>query len=77
MIKKITGSIAILAIAALTAFNVNMNSQENGLSDISLENAEALANEYIYIYCTGYPVPLVCFWYDGQPMAAGYATVYI
>ena len=77
MKRKILGSIAVFAIAALTAFNVNMNSQENGLSDISLDNVEALASEYIYIHCTGYPVPLVCFWYNGQPMAAGYATVYI
>ena len=43
--NKVLGSIAVLAIAALTAFNVNMNSQENGLSDVSLDNVEALANE--------------------------------
>jgi len=46
MKKKILGSIAVLAIAALTAFNVSINSQENGLSDISLNNVEALASEH-------------------------------
>jgi hypothetical protein len=45
MKKKIFGFIAVLAIAALAAFNVNVNSQENGLSDISMENIEALASE--------------------------------
>lgn len=43
--KKIFGSIAVLAIAALTAFNVNINTRENGFSDVSLENMEALAGE--------------------------------
>ncbi|MDR2916482.1 MAG: hypothetical protein LBV74_16920 [Tannerella sp.] len=43
--KKIFGSIAVLAIAAMAAFNVNVNSQDNGLSYISLDNAEALASE--------------------------------
>ena len=45
MNKKVIGSIAVLAIAAMTAFNVNVNTQENGLSDISLDNVEALASE--------------------------------
>ena len=43
--KKIFGSIAVLAIAALAAFNVNINTQEDGLSDVSLNNVEALASE--------------------------------
>jgi len=51
MKKKIFGSIAVLAIAIMTAFNVNINSQGSGLSDISLENVEALANEYETDYC--------------------------
>lgn len=41
--KKIFGSIAVLAIAAMAAFNVNINTQEECLSDILLENVEALA----------------------------------
>ena len=45
MRKKVLGSLAVLSIAAMTAFNVNMNSQENGLSDVSLANVEALAFE--------------------------------
>ena len=47
MKHKVIGSIAVLAIAALTAFNVNINTQENGLSDISLDNVEALATEQL------------------------------
>ena len=51
MKRKILGSIAVLAIAALTAFNVNINTQENGLSDISLDNVEALATEQLSSTC--------------------------
>ena len=43
--KKILGIFAALAIAVVTAFNVNINSQEKGLSDVSLANVEALAQE--------------------------------
>ncbi len=52
--KKIFGSIAVLAIAAMAAFNVNVNTQENGLSDISLDNVEALADEINPINCIYY-----------------------
>jgi hypothetical protein len=43
MKKYIISGIAVLAIAAVAAWNVSMNSQKNGLSDISLANLEALA----------------------------------
>ena len=43
--KKIFGSITVLAIAAMVAFNVNINSQEKVLSEVSLANIEALADE--------------------------------
>jgi hypothetical protein len=43
MKNKIFGSIAILAIAAIAAFNMNINA--NGLSEVSLSNVEALASE--------------------------------
>jgi hypothetical protein len=43
--KKLFGSIAVLAIAAMAAFNMNINADENGLSNVSLDNVEALANE--------------------------------
>ncbi|MDR1524069.1 MAG: NVEALA domain-containing protein [Tannerella sp.] len=43
--KRIFALIVVLAIAGLAAFNVNVNKQKNGLSDISLENIEALAGE--------------------------------
>ncbi|MDR2913987.1 MAG: NVEALA domain-containing protein [Tannerella sp.] len=49
--KFFFGSIAVLAIAALTAFNVNVNSQEDGLSDVSLDNIEALAQESGRVTC--------------------------
>ena len=43
MKRKILGGIAILAIAAVAALNVNLGNQGNWLSDISLANVEALA----------------------------------
>jgi hypothetical protein len=46
MKKRILGGIAVLAIAAVAAINVNMSSQsENLLSDLALANVEALAQE--------------------------------
>ena len=45
MRKKIFGSIAILAIAAVAAWNVNLISKNSPLSDIMLANVEALAQE--------------------------------
>jgi hypothetical protein len=45
MKKKILGGIALLAIAVVAAWNVNLSSQSNDLSDISLANVEALASE--------------------------------
>lgn len=42
-IKKMLFGFAVLAIAAIVAFNINANSKIDGLSDISLANAEALA----------------------------------
>jgi hypothetical protein len=54
MNKKILGGIAIFAIAALSVFNVNFNSQSNKLSDISLANVEALAEE------SGSPGQIIC-----------------
>ena len=44
VMKKIFfGSIAVIAIAAISAWNLNINS--NGFSDVSLANVEALADE--------------------------------
>jgi hypothetical protein len=45
MKKYIISGIAVLAIAAVAAWNVGLNSQKNGLSDIQLANVEALAQE--------------------------------
>jgi anti-sigma regulatory factor (Ser/Thr protein kinase) len=52
MNKKILYGIAVLAIAAVAAWNVNLNSQNNDLSDISLANVEALAEESSHKYET-------------------------
>ncbi|GHV26574.1 hypothetical protein FACS1894176_07560 [Bacteroidia bacterium] len=44
MKKIILGSIAVVAIAAMAVFNVNLNSQHiNNLSAVGLANIEALA----------------------------------
>ncbi|GHT71950.1 hypothetical protein AGMMS50239_41270 [Bacteroidia bacterium] len=45
MKKKIFGGIAVLAIAAVAAWNVNLSSQSSDMSDVSLANVEALAAE--------------------------------
>jgi hypothetical protein len=42
--KKTFGFLAILVIAAVAAWNVNVNTQVT-LSDVALENIEALAND--------------------------------
>ncbi|GAB6008829.1 NVEALA domain-containing protein [Dysgonomonas reticulitermitis] len=44
MKKKIFGSLIVIAIAAVAAFNVNMNlAQESNMSALALANIEALA----------------------------------
>jgi hypothetical protein len=45
MKKKILLGIAVVAVAAVTAVNVNIALQSNDLSALSLENVEALAGE--------------------------------
>ena len=45
MKHKIFGGIAVLAIAAVVAFNVNLSAKSYSLSDVSLANVEALAGE--------------------------------
>jgi hypothetical protein len=44
MVKKISGSIAVLAIASTSVFNASLNSQSKKVLDISLANVTALAN---------------------------------
>jgi hypothetical protein len=56
MCKKIIGGITVIAIAAVAVWNVsvNLNSQKNELSDISLANVEALATEIgLMVHCCG------------------------
>ena len=45
MKKKILIGIAILTVAVAIAFNLNLNAKSSNLSDITLANVEALANE--------------------------------
>jgi hypothetical protein len=52
--KMILGGIAAIAIAAFAVVNVNVNSQNDNLSDLMLANVEALASgEGIGNPCTG------------------------
>ena len=43
MKKKLLYGLAVVVIAAVAAFNMNVSSNEYGLSDVSLANVEALA----------------------------------
>lgn len=42
---KILGGIVVLAIVAAAAWNVNISSKTNGMSNVMLANMEALAEE--------------------------------
>ena len=44
MKRKILFGIVTMAIAAVAAWNINISSQTNGMSDLSLANVEALAD---------------------------------
>ena len=52
MKKKIFGGIAVLAIAAVAAWNVSVNKQTEGFSTIMLANVQALAQESNPIKCS-------------------------
>ncbi len=43
--KSILGLLAVVMIAAVAALNVSLNSQKETLSDLAMENVEALASE--------------------------------
>ncbi len=43
--KSIFGLLAVVMIAAVAALNVSLNSQKEKLSDLAMENVEALASE--------------------------------
>ena len=45
MKKKIFGGIAVLAVAVVVAWNVNVKSRTDVISDVKLANVEALADE--------------------------------
>ena len=62
MKKIFFGGIAIVAIAAAVAFSVNVKSNDYGLSDLALRNAEALANPVMSCPCCVY-CPYLTPWY--------------
>ncbi len=63
--QKFLGLLATIMIAAVAAFNVSLNSQEDVLSDLAMENVEALASESFTIRCEAPPYILICFSIDG------------
>lgn len=44
MNNKIIGAVVVMAIAAVTAFNLSINAENNELSALLLDNVEALAS---------------------------------
>ena len=77
MKKKIFGSLAVFAIAAIATFNVNVNTQDNGLSDVSLDNVEALAQEAVEatITCNQNPGKgAMCWRFSGVTSSGCYWT---
>lgn len=44
MKKKLLAGLAVITIAAIVTLNLNFSTEENKLSNISLANMEALAN---------------------------------
>ena len=52
MNKKIFYGIAVFVVAVVAAWNVNFGSQMKGMSDVSLANIEALAQETTECPCS-------------------------
>jgi len=59
MKKKFLGVIAIAVIALAVALNVNVKSNDYGLSDLALDNVEALGNQKPHCY-DEYPHECCC-----------------
>jgi hypothetical protein len=60
MKKKISVFMIVMAVVALAGWNVSQSRSEEGLSDVALENVEALADGEVIITCSS-PNP-----YGGQ-----------
>lgn len=70
MKKKIIGCFLVLTIAAVAAFNLNLNTNKVIISNISLANIEALAQtsgEEVIISCNQQPLNLGQCWRDQSP----------
>jgi hypothetical protein len=67
--KKIFGFSAALVITAMAVFNVKVNLQDKNLTDIALDNVEALAYELDEVVIT-------CGQYSGQCWTANTTIIY-
>ena len=76
MRKKILGLTAAGSIAVTAVINMNIATQESGLSEVSLSNIEALAGGEIIVdticiqandFCEEAPVPEDPYWYWTWP----------
>lgn len=67
MKKKILGAVAIGAIVAMTAFNMNFTADNNEFSALTMSNVEALANKEGPDKTTGTVYP--CHIYVGGQIA--------
>ena len=72
MKKKIFGGLLVLAIAAVAAFNLNLNSEDSEFSLLSLANVEALASMEIELP----EVVIECGRYEGKCWAVDYTTTF-
>ena len=65
--KKIIGVIAFAAIAVAAGWNYQQNKQEVKLSDLALENVEALASDE--------SVGNICKWRSGHSSVTGWVAI--
>ena len=65
MNRKVLYGFAVLVIAAIAAWNVNVTSKGSGMSDVMLSNVEALARNETQVICYSDPTyQRICNIYD-------------
>jgi hypothetical protein len=75
MKKKMLGIIAFAAIAAVAGWNYNQNMNNVNLSDLALENVEALAGGEVEVGVPCIMAPITCYVIDdefGTDIIVGY-----
>ncbi|MFR0677014.1 NVEALA domain-containing protein [Dysgonomonas mossii] len=77
MKKKIIGSITVMAIAAVAAFNINLSNPDKGLSNISLANVEALASSEGGSLCSQYCTSSNSYHCHGQNSSMEFTCYYM